>query len=170
MNEVLKSIFSRRSIRKYSGQPISDEMVRDLLKAGMSAPSAHNQRPWHFVVIKNRDTLNQITRFHPYSSMLKEAALAILVCGDKKLFKTEIYWDQDCAAATENILLAAHGLGLGAVWLGIYPKEVLVKSMLKLVGAPDGIMPFSLISLGYPAEEQAAGDRFDEKRVHLDQW
>ncbi|MGI6686051.1 MAG: nitroreductase family protein [Bacillota bacterium] len=170
MNDLLNAILSRRSIRKFTSEPISDELVTELLKAGMSAPSAHNQQPWQFVVIKKREALNQIMRFHPYSTMLKEANLAILVCGDRNLFKSENFWTQDCAAATENILLAAHALGLGAVWMGIYPQAVLVKSMMILIEAPENIIPFSLIAVGYPKEKKDAANRFEEKRIHYDRW
>jgi len=170
MNEALRIILSRRSVRSFLSKPVPDELVTDLLKAGMSAPSAHNQQPWKFVIIKNREKLEQIMKFHPFSSMLEEADLGILVCGDKELVKTEQFWPQDCAAATENILLAAHSLGLGSVWMGIYPEPSLVKNMAVLMGAPDNIVPFALIAVGYPNEEKLPSDRYEESRIHYNQW
>ncbi len=145
-------------------------MVTDLLKAGMAAPSAGNQQPWHFVVIDDRQILDEIPTFHPYSSMLKDAAAAILVCGDKGSEKYPGYWMIDCSAATENILLAAHALGLGAVWLGIYPREDRVSGIRQLIRLPEPVMPLSLIAIGYPAETKPPADRYDEKKIHYNRW
>lgn len=170
MNEVIKAIITRRSIRKYQEKPVSDQLVHEMLKVAMSAPSAHNQQPWQFVVIREQAKLQEIPKFHPYSSMLASADLAILVCGDMKALKSERFWVQDCAAATENILLAAHSLGLGAVWLGVYPKEELMLPLTKLLELPAHIVPFSLISVGYPKEEKPAASRFDEERIHWGKW
>ncbi len=116
--EVIEAILTRRSIRKYSREKITDNQIEIILKAAMYAPSAMNQQPWHFIVIDNREKLNRIMEVHPYSNMLKEAGLAILVCGDERLQLSKGYWVVDCGAATQNLLLAAHGIGLGAVWLG----------------------------------------------------
>ena len=168
--DALEAILTRRSIRQYTTKPVPDEFVTDLLKAGMSAPSAGNQQPWHFMVINDRNILNAIPQFHPYSSMLKEASLAILVCGDEKLEYHQGYWIQDCSAATENILIAAHALGLGAVWLGIYPREERVSGMRNLLALPAHVMPLSLISIGYPAEQKPPADRFDRKKIHYNRW
>ena len=113
--DAYETILTRRSIRRYTNQDVSEEMVEKLLRAGMAAPSAGNQQPWHFLVIRDRDTLVKITEVHPHSKMLLTAPLAILVAGDEKLQIHPGYWLEDCSAATENILLAAHALGLGAV-------------------------------------------------------
>ena len=115
----MQSIFNRRSIRKYTGEAVPEEMIEQILRAGMAAPSAHNKQPWHFIVIDNKDTLLEIPKFHPYSNMLKEASHAIVVCGDSTIEESEGYWVQDCSAATENMLLMAQELGLGACWLGV---------------------------------------------------
>lgn len=168
--DALQAILTRRSIRKYTQQAVSDEVIENLLKAAMSAPSAHNQRPWQFIVIRDRDKLNEIPNFHPYSQMLKSAPLAILVCGDKKALTAPDYWPQDCAAATQNILLAAHASGLGAVWLGVYPDNNRQEKLRKLFALPAHIAPFALISIGYPAEEKPSVNRYDPDRVHYDQW
>jgi nitroreductase len=168
--DALEAILSRRSIRRYTGQPVSGEQVEELLKAGMSAPSAGNQQPWQFIVITDRKLLAEIPRFHPYASMLPHAKVAILVCGDLQAEWFQGYWVQDCSAATENILIAAHAMGLGAVWLGIYPREERVKALQKLLNLPEHIVPLSLISIGYPAEKKPPADRFDPSRIHHNGW
>ena len=166
----LQTILTRRSIRKYTGQPVPDEVVKHLLEAAMSAPSANNKQPWHFVVIRDRGILDAIPTFHPYSGMLKEAALAILVCGDTRSQTLEGYWVQDCSAATQNILIAINALGLGGVWLGIYPREERVEGVRKLVELADHVMPLSLISIGHPAEKLPPSNRYDASRVHHNKW
>jgi len=168
--DAMKAILSRRSIRSYTDKPVSDAVVRELLEAAMSAPSAGNEQPWHFIVITDRAILDEIPKIHPYAGMLAQAPVAIMVCGDQRLEKYAGYWVQDCAAATENLLLAAHAKGLGAVWLGVYPTEDRVKGLRKLMGVPDDVVPFSIISVGYPAEEKPPADRYDDARVHHDRW
>jgi nitroreductase len=168
--EAMDAILSRRSIRKYTGQPVPDEMIGELLKAAMSAPSAGNQQPWHFVVIRERSILDQIPKYHPYSAMLKEASVAVLVCGDLKSEKHKGYWVQDCSAATQNLLIAAQAKGLGAVWLGVYPREDRVAGIRGLLGLPDRIVPLSLIPIGYKGEEKPPADRYDASRVHHNRW
>jgi len=163
-------ILERRSVRRYTAQDVEEKDVRKLLEAGMSAPSAGNERPWHFVVLRDRRTLESITEFHPYAQMLKECAGAILVCGDPSLEKYPGFWVQDCSAATENILIMAVQLNLGAVWLGIYPIIERVNGLRKLVGVPDDVVPFSLIPFGHPAEERKLIDRYDGERVHQEKW
>jgi nitroreductase len=168
--EAMDAILSRRSIRKYTGQPVPDEMIGELLKAAMSAPSAGNQQPWHFVVIRERSILDQIPKYHPYSAMLKEASVAVLVCGDLKSEKHKGYWVQDCSAATQNLLIAAQAKGLGAVWLGVYPREDRVAGIRKLLGLPEHSVPLSRIPIGYKGEEKPPADRYDASRVHHNRW
>jgi nitroreductase len=168
--DALEAIFARRSIRCYTAKEVPPQIIHTLLEAGMAAPSANNKQPWHFVVISERAVLDAIPKFHPYSRMLLEAPLAILVCGDSRLESHPGYMAQDLSAAVENILIAAQGLGLGAVWLGVYPREERMAGMKDLLKLPDGIMPFALISIGYPAEEKPPADRYSEQRVHLNQW
>ncbi|QGU00239.1 Nitroreductase [Candidatus Syntrophocurvum alkaliphilum] len=164
-------ILTRRSIRKYTDQPVSDEKINYLLKAAMSAPSAGNGQPWHFIVIKDKEKLNKIIDYHQNAKMLTEASVAILVCADLSTNKYEVdYWVQDCAAATQNILLAAHKEGLGGVWLGVYPRKERVKALQKLFNMPEHAVPISLVSLGYPAEEKGPSDRYDTNRVHINTW
>ena len=168
--EAMDAILSRRSIRKYTEQAVSDEAVEELLKAAMSAPSAGNQQPWQFVVIRERDILDQIPKYHPYSAMLKEASVAILVCGDLKSEKHKGYWVQDCSAATQNLLVAAQAKGLGAVWLGVHPREDRVAGIRKLLGLPEQIVPLSLIPVGFKGEEKPPANRYDASKVHHNGW
>jgi nitroreductase len=168
--DIVELLTTRRSIRKYSGKEINEEIVEKLLTASMYAPSAGNQQPWHFVVIRNKVIFQKINEFHPYSKMMLEAGLAILVCGDVSVETNKGYWPVDCSAATENILIAAHGLGLGAVWLGIYPRPDRQDGMRKLFLLPDTIFPFSLISIGYPGEQKTKPERFKQERIHFDKW
>lgn len=168
--EALEAILTRRSIRKYSKEKVPDEKIHKLLEAAMSAPSANNYQPWHFIVINDKKIFDQIPKFHPYSKMIKNASVAIAVCGDKKLEKNNDYLVQDCSAATENILLAAHALGLGAVWLGIYPRKERLSNLKKHLNIPDDILPISLISIGYPAEQNPPAERFNPDRIHNNLW
>ena len=168
--EALDIILTRRSIRQYTNEQIPQEIIDQLLQAAMSAPSARNTQSWQFIVIKDLELLNKIPNFHPYSEMLKTAALAICVCGDYRLEKDVNYLNQNCSAASENILLAAHALGLGAVWLGVFPREKRVNGMIELLNLPDYVVPISLVSLGYPAEHKQKSDRFDRNKIHINQW
>jgi len=168
--ETLKTITGRRSIRKYKPQAVEPEKIELLLKAAIYAPSARNTQPWHFIVITERAKLDKITAAHPYANMMKEATLAILVCGDKTLEPHEGYLNTNCSAATQNILLAAYDLGLGSVWLGVYPREERIKALSVLFGLPENIIPISLIALGYPAEVKEAPDRFLLERIRYDKW
>ena len=136
----------------------------------MNAPSAHNQQPWRFVIINDRERLSQITDFHPYSQSLKQAPAAILVCCDMKHLKSVDFWEQDCSAATQNILLEIDSKGLGGLWMGVYPKEDYVNNFRKLLDIPDEIMPFSLIAVGHKDEEKKSNDLYEEERVHVNNW
>jgi nitroreductase len=144
--------------------------VRTLLEAAMSAPSAGDERPWHFVVVADRRTLDAMPRIHPYAAMAVEAPVGVVVCGDVRLEKHEGFWVQDCSAAVQNILIAARALGLGAVWCGIYPREERVAGFRKLLGLPPEVIPLALVPVGWPAEEKPPAGRFDERRVHYDRW
>jgi nitroreductase len=167
----MKEIFERRSIRKYTEQEVSAESVKELLKAAMAAPSAGNQQTWDFIVVRNRMLLNEIPKFHPNAQMLVDAPAAIIVCGvPEREKKYTGYWVQDCAAAVENILIEAQFLGLGAVWLGIYPNEDRIERLRELFGIPESIVPFAVISIGYPAGIKEASQRYDEGKIHFDKW
>jgi len=168
--DALEAILSRRSIRKYNKKTVPKELIKNLLKAAMSAPSAGNEQPWHFIIINDPAILSKITSFHNHAQMLKDASLAILVCGDLNLDKHKDMWVQDCSAATENILIAVNAKELGAVWLGIYPREDRMNGLTDLLKIPDNIIPFSLVAIGYPAEKKPKADRYDESRIHLNKW
>ncbi len=164
--DAIKAIQTRRSIRKYTGKTVNPEIIRQLLESGMYAPTARNIQPWHFIVVDEREMLDKLSVAHPYAKMLREAPLAILVCGDKRLQEADGYIIQDCSAATQNIMLAAHALGLGSVWLGMYPREERMQAVSGLLGIPGHILPVSLISIGYPAEEKEAPSRYRTERIH----
>lgn len=166
-------IFKRTSIRKYTDKPVTKEQIELLLRAGMAAPSAKNVQPWEFVVIQKKATMFDIMKIHPYSSMLNQAPLAIAVCGNTTkiaLEGVEDLWVQDCAAATQNILLEATELGLGSVWLGVYPKNEVVKELANILILPDFIVPFSLIAIGYSENEVTPKDKFNPDRIHWEKW
>ncbi|MFA5796677.1 MAG: nitroreductase family protein [Candidatus Woesearchaeota archaeon] len=168
--DALDAIHTRRSIRTFTDKEVSLNLVEQLLSAGMTAPSAGNQQPWQFIVIKNRTLLNKIPEFHEYAQMCKQANLAILVCADLSNIKHEGMWEQDCSAATQNILLAAHALGLGAVWCGVYLRDPKMTGFRKLLNIPDKIIPFSLIPLGYTNQKSGKVGRYKKERVHTDMW
>lgn len=146
------AILSRRSIRKYTLQPIPEILVKELLEAAMCAPSGGNAQPWHFIVINKREVLDEIPKFHPFARMLKEAQVAIMVCAYLELEKFKGGWVMDCSAATENILLAANSKGLGAVWVGIYPQQERIEKIKLLPNIPKHVISYSLIPVGYPNE------------------
>ncbi len=168
--EALEAILSRRSIRRYTDEPVSETAVTQLLRAACAAPSANNQQPWTFVVIDERELLDAIPDVHPYARMSKEAPLVVLVCGLPERERHPGYWEQDCAAATQNLLLAAHAQGLGAVWCGVHPREQRVQGVRELLGIPAEVVPFALIVVGHPAEEKPPSDRYSEERVHRNGW
>lgn len=168
--EIIEILKTRRSIRKMKTTPVSEAQITDLLTAAMYAPSARNQQPWHFIVIQSREILDAITTIHPYAAMLKDAPLAIMVCADHNLEHSPGYWSLDCAAATENILIAAHGIGLASVWLGVYPREERIAGLKALLHIPEHVTPLSLIAIGYADEVKATPERFNAERVHTDIW
>ena len=168
--ELIEGIFTRRSVRKYKKGQITQDQIDTILKAGMYAPSARNQQPWHFMVINKREIIDKIRQVHPYAEMLKEAQLAILVCGDKNLELSKDYWVIDCSAATQNILLAAHGLGLGAVWLGLHPREERKDAIREIFNLPNHVEPLSMISVGIPDEQKSDPNRFKPERIHYNSW
>ena len=168
--ETLKAILSRRSIRKYSPKDIPEEYYEIMLKAAMHAPSARNRQPWHFIVISDKIVLKKLSECNPSWKMLAEADKAIVICGDAETEEAESFLIQDCSAATQNLLLAAHELGLGAVWLGVHPREDRVKDIRGHLAIPARITPVSMISIGFPDEVRIAEDRFIADRVHFDRW
>jgi nitroreductase len=169
--DIIKCIKTRRSIRKYiENKPIQPEQVQVMIEAGMYAPTARNLRGWHFVVINEKEKLVSLSEIHPYGKMLTQAALGILVCGDKAIEPNEAYNAINCAAATQNILLSAHHLGLGAVWLGVYPREERMTGISKELNLPEHVFPVALISIGYPDEIKETPERIEKEKIHYNSW
>ncbi len=168
--EAIEAILSRRSIRKYTSEPVSEEQVKKIMECAMAAPSAGNQQPWHFVVVDDRATLDAITTVQTHTMMLKEAPMAVIVCGDPSTARIPTMWPEDCAAATQNILLAAHALGLGTCWCAAYPNEKTMAGLRGLLGMPETLVPFSIIALGHGAEQKPPSNRYAEARVHRNRW
>lgn len=168
--ELFTALHSRRSIRQYTDEAVSAEDLRVMLDAAMIAPSAGNAQPWQFIVIDDKALLARIPGIHPYAGMAARAPLAILVCGDLSREKYPGFWVQDCSAATQNLLLAATGLGLGAVWTGVYPPEDRVAAFKELFRLPEEVIPLALVVLGHPAAESGPKSRFAADRVHRNRF
>jgi len=172
IDEKLMVIFGRRSIRVYRPGEVDDAVVQKMLAAAMAAPSASGKNPWHFVVVRNRQTLSRMSGALPYGEMLATAALAIVVCGDLELAHDHqlSYLLQDCSAAIENLLLCAHILGLGACWLGVHPRAERIKSISEIFSLPASVIPVACISLGYPGESKEPHAIYNSKCVHAETW
>jgi nitroreductase len=172
MNSELQLIFSRRSVRKYQNKDVPDEMVRDLLEAAMAAPSAVAKDPWHFIVVRDAGTRKKIAEGLPNGKMLVDAPVGIVVCGDLQKAHCELisYLLQDCSAAIENLLLAATALGLGAVWLGVHPRDERIAHLRAIFSLPEHIVPVSAIALGWPLVKPVARTRFNSGAVHVEKW
>jgi nitroreductase len=165
-------IFGRRSIRLYSPEAVSEAEVQKLLEAAMAAPSAAAKDPWRFVVVRNRQTLADIVAALPNGQMLAGAALGIAVCGELPAAHDQqlSYLLQDCSAAIENLLLAAHILGLGACWLGVHPREQRMNALKKILSLPPSVIPVACIAIGHPAEAKEPRTRFNRDYVHSEKW
>lgn len=165
---VLDNIATRTSIRDYEARPVEKEKVEKMLRAAMAAPTAMNKQPWHFVVVEQRSVLDSLAGANPYAKKLLKAPLAIVVCGDMdKVIEGggRDFWIQDASAATENLLLAAHAMGLGAVWTGAYPSEERSKAISATLSLPDNLIPLNMIVIGYPAEHPQPKDKFNEENI-----
>lgn len=163
---LIKAIRTRRSIRKYTDEPVGDDMIREILDAAMMAPSAGNSQPWQFIVVNDRATLDSMADLHPYLKMVTQAPVGIIVCADLSKEKFPGYWVQDCSAAMQNLLLAAHALGLGAVWTGIHPMEDRVAAYKTMFNMPEHIIPLGFTPMGWPAQEPKSESRFKAERIH----
>uniref|UniRef100_UPI0040266413 nitroreductase family protein n=1 Tax=Prevotella sp. TaxID=59823 RepID=UPI0040266413 len=165
---VLDNIATRTSIRDYEARPVEKEKIEKMLRAAMAAPTAMNKQPWHFVVVDQRNVLDALAGTNPYAKMLKKAPLAIVVCGNTdKMIEGggRDFWIQDASAATENLLLAAHAMGLGAVWTGAYPSEERCISISKVLSLSDNLIPLNMIVVGYPAEQPQPKQKFKEENI-----
>ena len=168
--DAIQALLTRRAVREFTAEPVSENQVETLLCAAMHAPSACNQQPWHFIVVNTRDQLHAIAGVHPYAQMLKQAPLAVIVCADLTLETCPGNWAIDCSAAMENLLLAAHAIGLGGVWVGVHPVEQRVKDFQALLGLPAFAMPLCLAAIGHPAGTLPKADRFKPERIHQNAW
>ena len=165
---VLDNIATRTSVRDYEARPVEKEKIEKMLRAAMAAPTAMNKQPWHFVVVDQRNVLDALAGANPYAKMLKKAPLAIVVCGNtNKMIEGggRDFWIQDASAATENLLLAAHAMGLGAVWTGAYPSEERCISISKVLSLSDNLIPLNMIVVGYPAEQPQPKQKFKEENI-----
>lgn len=165
---VLDNIATRTSVRDYEARPVEKEKIEKMLRAAMAAPTAMNKQPWHFVVVDQRNVLDALAGANPYAKMLKKAPLAIVVCGNTdKMIEGggRDFWIQDASAATENLLLAAHAMGLGAVWTGAYPSEERCISISKVLSLSDNLVPLNMIVVGYPAEHPQPKQKFKEENI-----
>jgi len=171
-DDYLGFILGRRSIRVYSPGEVGEAAVTKLLEAAMAAPSAMTKDPWRFVIVRDKQTLAKLAALHPGAAMLSSAALAIVVCGDlDAAFERQIsYLLQDCSAATENLLLAAHAQGLGACWVGIHPGEPLIKRVKELLSLPSSFVPVTVVSLGHPGEQPGPRTRYNAAHVRAEKW
>lgn len=172
-NETLKTIHARKSVRQYIDRQVTKDQLNVLVKAGMAAPTAGDKRPWSFVVIDDRKKLDALAEVLPYGKMLKSAPAAIVVCGNPDKFFPGVesaFWIQDCSAATENILLAVESMGLGAVWIGVYPTDSKIKGVQFVLGIPEKEVPLNVLSIGYPAGMEKPKDKFNEKQIHWNKW
>lgn len=170
---VLNNILKRTSVRSYLDKSIEDDKIEKLLRAGMAAPTAVNKQPWHFVVVTDKSLLQKLAKANPYAEMVARAPLAIVVCGDmtKALDgNAREFWVQDCSAASENILLAATGLGLGAVWTGTYPSEERCAAVSEVLGLPETLIPLNTIVIGYPDGEVTPKDKWQESNISYNMY
>ncbi len=161
----MNAINKRRSTRRYKDGLVTDEQIKEILKAGMCAPSAHNQQPYRFVVIRSQEIRNQIAEVHPYAKMLKFASVAMLVYFNQADLKSPEFVQQDLSASIENMLIEATDLDVGSCWIGVYPNEKLVSSIREIVDLAESSTPFSLVSFGLPEAGKEGHDRFIEEWV-----
>ena len=178
-SELIQTIMTRSSVRKFTEEPISDKDQETLLRAAMAAPSAMDYEPWHFVVIQDKSIKQELKAKLPFAKMITDQCTAIVVCGDSSLYDrisqrdgedNTLYWVQDCSAASQNLLLAAHALGLGAVWTGIFPLQSRITLLQRLLHLPERIIPLNLILVGHPAAPVTPKNKWDTTKIHFNQF
>lgn len=171
---VLENIFARKSVRSYTDQPVSREQLDTLVRTAMAAPSGRDMRPWKFVVVDDAAVMDSLSRQLPYAKMLQEAAAAIVVCGDMSIVdksgNPSVNWQFDCSAATQNLLLAAEAMGLGAVWTGVHPYEDRLAAVKRALILPEHIIPLNVIPIGYPKGEALPKDKYAAENIHYNGW
>ena len=164
---MLDLIKKRRSIRAYTAETVSDADIKALLEAAMAAPSANDSRPWHFIVVRHADLRHRLAETHRWSDMCADAPLVFVVCGEAQLSN---HWVEDTSAATQNLLLAAAGLGLGAVWVAVYPQPQREQYVRDLLGIPEALRVLCLVPVGHPAETKPPHTKYDERKIHYDRY
>lgn len=170
---TMDCILSRTSVRSYAARKVEENVLTDILRAGMASPSALNRQPWEFIVITNPEILKKMADALPYAKMVQHAPLAVIVCGDltKRLEGDAAdFWIQDVSAVTQNMLLAAHSFGVGAVWTGVYPVAERVKALQKLFALPPHIVPLNVIPMGYPDGATSPKDKWNPEKIHREKW
>lgn len=167
---ALDNIFSRKSVRSYTDQPVSQEQVETILKAAMAAPSGMNAQPWRFVVVREQGTKDKLAS--GFNKMIAKAPVVIVVCGKttNKIGGTNNNWTADCAAATENLLLAVEAIGLGAVWTACYPYDERMSPAIEALGLPDNVKPYCIVPVGYPAGNDKPKDKWKPENIHYEKW
>lgn len=167
---IFEAIFTRRSIRCFTGEIVKESDLKTIIKAGCYAPSANNRQPWDFIIIKEKDIMEKISEVHSRAKMIVEAGCGIIICGDKEKQTQTGLLIEDCSASIQNMLLCAHGLGLGAVWCGLYPVTHLTKAVKELLELPNNIVPVGLVVVGHTAEDKEMVFRYNEEKIHIDTW
>jgi nitroreductase len=172
MNEKLKLLFERRSIRAFTHEAVGKDIIVEIIKAGMAAPNSIDFRPWHITVIEDADLRKKIADSSDHKKCCSEAPCLILVSGDSRRYKegqfarvAEAFWQQDCAAMTQNILLAATAFDLGSLWMGVYPYEDIIADMRRIIDLPEYLLPFSLIAIGHKGEQKEARTQYEQEQV-----
>lgn len=172
-NPAYLNILTRVSVRRYTDEPVSDELVMAILRAAMSAPSGVNKQPWDFIIVNDKALLSQLAEALPYAKMTASAPMAIVVCGNKERMLSGVddaLWEQDCSAASENILLAAHALGLGGVWTCLYPHADRIESARQILNIGEELIPFNLIPIGHPEKAHVPMDKWKPERIHYNRF
>lgn len=169
---VIQNIMTRVSVREYTSQAPSDQQIETLLRAGFAAPSAGNRQPWRIVVVKDQAVKDKLTEGHSAAQPAKRAPVVFVICGEPAASIPGIndYWIQDCSAVSENMLLAAHGMGLGGVWIGVYPVPENVARVSSVMGLPEGTLPLGMLAIGYPAENPAPKNKWKPANIHYEKW
>jgi len=168
MEDILDVMYARQSVREFADEAVSDEQIEAMLRAAMAAPSVQDLQPWHFVTVRQRKMLDRLAQVHKYATILEDAPLAVVVCGDTEI--SERYWVEDTCVATQNVLLAATALGMGGVWISLYPKKKHQRYVRDLLDIPERIGVLCILALGRPAEKKIAKAKYNPKRVHQEEW
>ena len=172
-NQAINNIMTRMSVREFTGEKISDGQIDTLLRAAMAAPSAINKQPWAFVVVTEDSVLSKLGEVLPYSRCSNHPAIAVIPCGDlSKAIEGEMagFWINDVSAATENLLFAAHAMGLGAVWTGLHPDMKRAGMVQEMLGLPEHIIPLCVVPVGVPAEKPEVKDKYKPENIHYNAW